>query len=125
MLSKTKVKFRAQKKTNPSLKETIRLALKYEKWKRVAEVLSGPTRNYASVNLGDIDKLAKTGDTIVVLGKVLSSGNLTKKVRLCALGFSVQAKSKLKQTKSEVDSIYNEILSNPKAQGVTILPWQK
>ena len=125
MLSKTKVKFRSQKKTNPSVKETIRLALKYENWKKVAEVLSGPKRNYASLNLGDIDKLAKAGDTIVVLGKVLSSGNLTKKVRLCALGFSAQAKSKLKQTKSEADSIYEEILSNPKAQGVTILPWQK
>lgn len=122
MLSKTKIKFRNQRKSNPILKETIRLALKYENWKKVAEALSGPTRNYSSLNLRDIDKVTKAGDTIVVLGKVLSAGNVTKKVRICALGFSSKAKEKLKQTKSEAVFLYEEILGNPKAQGVKVLP---
>ena len=40
---------------------------------------------------------------------------------MCALGFSLAAREKLKKTKSEVVSINEEIKKNPKAEGIRIL----
>lgn len=120
-ISKTKIKFRTRQKSNSELQETIRLALKNKSWFKVSQILSNSTRNYSSVNLGQIDKVSKQGEIIVVIGKVLSQGNLTKKVRICSLGISAVAKEKLKDTKSEFVYLGNEIKSNPKAEGVRVI----
>ena len=121
LTSKTELKSRIVRKTNPIIAETIRLALKNSAWMKLAQILSGSTRNYISVNLKQLDAMAKEGDTIVIPGKVLGSGTLTKKLRLCALSFSEDAKAKMKETKSEAVSILEEIKLNPKSQGVKIL----
>lgn len=121
MASKTKIFNRAKKKTNPDVLEAIILARKNEKWIKVASILSGPTKKFSSVNLSDLEKQAKTGDTIVVLGKILSSGNLSKKIKICALSISEKAKSKLSESKSEFVHIKDEIKKNPKAEGVKII----
>ena len=110
-----------RKKTNSEIVKTIILAKKNNKWIKLAYQLSGSTRKYSSVNLDEIDKKSKEGDTLVVLGKVLGSGNLNKKVRVCALGFSASAVEKLKKTKSEISSLADEIKKNPKAEGIKIL----
>jgi len=120
-MSKTKIKFRAKKKTNNILVETISAARKNPNWRVLAKVLSGSTRKYSSTNLSAIDKATKAGDTIVVLGKVLSQGELTKKVKICSLSISEKAQEKLKETKSEIVSILEEIIKNPKAEGIKIL----
>ena len=120
-LSNTKLKFRVKRKTNPEISETIFAANENPNWRSLAKILSGATRLYSSINLSDIDKQASAGDTILVPGKVLGSGDLTKKVRICALAISNSAKEKLKSTKSEYVSILQEINSNKKAEGVKIL----
>lgn len=117
-ISKTKIKKNLRKKTNPELTETIRLAFKNRSWLPLARFLSSSTRKYASVNLSEIEKRTSAGDTILVPGRVLSSGNLTKKVRICAVGISTNALTKLKETKSVYASIKDEIKSNPKAEGI-------
>src|SRR5688500_16711947 len=117
-ISKTKLKAQLSRKTNPELIDTIREAKKHEPWLPLAKLLSGPTRKYTSVNLSDIDEKSKAGDTVLVPGKVLSSGDLTKKVTICSLSISAGAKEKLKKTKSESLSILQEIKSNPKAEGI-------
>lgn len=119
--SKNFTKKRTKKKTNSVLVETIALALKNKPWNALAHKLSGSTRNFSAVNLSQIDKATTPGDTIVVPGKVLSKGEITKKVRVCALGFSEAAIEKLKQTKSEIVSIADEIKKNPKFTGVKII----
>ncbi|MBX4196705.1 50S ribosomal protein L18e [Candidatus Pacearchaeota archaeon] len=121
MISGTKVKERIRRKTNPSLAETIFMAHKNKAWNKLAQILSGSTRRQASVNLSDIDKQTTAGDTVVIPGKVLGSGALTKKVRICALGISASARDKLKDTKSESATIADEIKINPKAQGIKVL----
>jgi len=121
MISRTKIKFRTRKKTSPEIIETINAALKNKAWHRVAQIISNSTKKYSSVNLSKIDKGTKAGDTIIILGKVLSSGNLTKKIRICALSFSSQTLEKLKESKSESVSILEEIKINPKAQGIKII----
>jgi large subunit ribosomal protein L18e len=111
------------KKTDPVLKDTIMAALKTKSaaWHVVAQRLSAATRRYDSRNLGEIDAETMAGDTVIVLGKVLSGGEVTKKVRIGALGFSQSARDKLKKTKSEAVSISEEIARNQKATGVKFL----
>lgn len=123
MLSRTKLKQRSARKTHPATAATIAAALKVKTalWKAVAQRISGPTRKHASVNLDTIDTATKTGDTVIVVGKVLSSGDVTKKVRICALGFSAAAVQKLRRTKSEAASILEEIQKNPRGEGVKVL----
>jgi len=119
--SQTKLKSRIAKKTNPVLVETLQAARKNSAWSEVARLLAYPTRKYISKNLFEIDKETKAGDTVVIVGKVLSKGELTKKVRICSLSISEKAKEKLKPTKSEIVSILEEINKNPKAEGIKVL----
>lgn len=120
-LSNRSLKVRVKRKSNTSLAETIILANENENWKPIAKILSNGTRLYSSVNLKEIDAQTTAGDTILIIGKVLSSGDLTKKLRICALGISESAKDKLAKTKSEYVSIADEIKSNKKAEGLKLL----
>lgn len=121
MKSKTKIKERARRKSRPGIVETIRIASKNSKWNGIAIGLSGSRKNYVERNLDYIDEKSKEGDTIVVIGKVLGTGTLSKKVRICALGFSKEAKEKIKKSKSDAVSILDEIKSNSKAEGIKVL----
>lgn len=84
-------------KTNAENKRLLRIvdALREEQkpfWRRIAELLARPKRRRAEVNLKKIEKLAKDGDVVVVPGKVLGDGRLTKKVNVVAFSFSESAK---------------------------------
>jgi len=120
-LSLTHIKNKAKRKTNPAFSNILTFARKNKAWVSLAHVLSGSTRTQASVNLEQIDKQTKAGDTVLIPGKVLASGEITKKLRICALGISSSAREKLKATKSEFVTIEQEIKVNPKAEGVKII----
>lgn len=120
-LSRTKLKERKRRKTNPELIKTIDLAMKNPSWNFLVKDLSSSTRKTPSINLKDIDSKVKTGDTIVVAGKILSKGNLTKKIRICALSISQSALERLKETKSEFIKLKEEIVKNKKAEGIKII----
>ena len=120
-LSKTKLKNSASRKTNPILSETIFKARKNPNWIAMSKILASSTRNQTTLNLFQIDKQTTTGDTVVVLGKVLSKGELTKKLRICALAISETALEKLKKSKSEFVYLGDEISKNPKAEGIKLL----
>lgn len=123
MVSRTHIKSRKDAKSNTQLRDTIVAALKTKSkvWHAVAQRLSASTRQYDSINLSRIEANTTAGDTVIILGKVLSAGQVTKKVRVCALGFSEGARDKLKKTKSETVSVLDEISKNSKAEGVKIL----
>jgi large subunit ribosomal protein L18e len=121
MMSKTKINRKMKKKTDSELAETIFKAKKNKEWLKIANIISGPTRNQASVNLKVIDDETKEGDTVVVTGKVLGSGAMSKKVRVVALKFSEEARKKLKAAKCEAVTIKDEVKVNPKAQGLKII----
>jgi len=123
MISRTHIKSRMVNKTNTLVKDTINAALKTKSktWHTVAQKLSAATRKHNPINLNKIDKITTTGDTLVILGKVLGGGDVTKKLRLCALSFSGSALDKLKKTRSETVTVLEEITKNPKANGVKVL----
>ncbi|MEK6889893.1 MAG: 50S ribosomal protein L18e [Nanoarchaeota archaeon] len=120
-VSATHVKNKARRKTNPTLIETILTARKHKGWFQLAHILSGSTNTHLALNLSEIDSQTKAGDTVIITGKVLGSGNLTKKVRICALSASEEALEKIKKDKSEFVTILDEIKKNPKAEGVRII----
>lgn len=118
MISKTKIHKRMQRKRNPELVNTILLAKK-NNLLELAKRLSAPTRKQSSINLEELNKLKE--DKVIVVGKVLGSGEIKKKTSIAALGFSKQAKEKLKKAGCEVKTIKQEIEKNSKLTGVKIL----
>ncbi len=121
MKTKTLIEKQLERKINPELVKTIIAAKKNEAWLDVAAVLSGPRKNLANINLEKINKEAKKGETIIVPGKILSQGEIDKKIKIVALNFSEKAKEKLLKAKCEVSNILDEIKKNPMAKGVQVL----
>ena len=121
MISKTKITKRTSRKSNSYIVETVKEAKKNEKWLKLAQIISSSRKKYRSVNLKEIDRETKEGDTVVVIGKVLGSGDITKKIRVCALGFSESAKEKLREHKGEIVMLLEEIRKNPKMEGIKVI----
>ena|SRR3989344_3704849 len=120
-VSKTIIGKRLPRKQDPYIVETVLAAKKKEKWQTIAQIVSGSRRRYSAVNLKRIDAEAAEGDTIVIPGKVLGSGELSKRLRVCALYFSSSAINKIKHSHGEAIRLVDEIKKNPQAQGVTLL----
>jgi large subunit ribosomal protein L18e len=121
MKSKTKISNQLERKSNSTLIKTVLAGKKSEAWVGIAGMLSGPRRNKTCINLEQISKNSKAGETIVIPGKVLSQGEIDKKVKVVALNFSEKAKEKLLSAKCEVSYILDEIKSNPSAKGIKII----
>ena len=90
-------------------------------WKRVAKDLSKSARQRRVVNLYKINKYARDGETILVPGKVLSVGDLDKKVVVAAFSFSGEAKEKILKKNGSVLSIKELLKQNPQGKQVRIL----
>lgn len=120
-MNRTKIERKLRKKSNPEIVETIITGKKNDKWLEVANLVSMPKRKQDSVNLGDIEKQSKDNETIIVPGKVLANGEIKKKIKIAALGFSVEAKEKLKKEKIEMVTILEEIKKNPEAKNIHII----
>jgi large subunit ribosomal protein L18e len=121
MKSKALIEKQTKKKTNSILVETIISAKKKDAWIEVAKILSGPRRLMINKNIQEINQEAEEGEHIIVPGKVLSLGEINKKIKISALGFSESARAKLIKSKSEISSILDEIKKNPGAKGIKIL----
>jgi len=57
----------------------------------------------------------------LVVGKVLSSGNLDKKKKIVAWGASEKAIEKIKKAGGEFIKIIDEIKKNPKLNGLELM----
>ena len=118
MKSNTKIEKQLKRKTNPELVETIIAGKKKKNWGKVTEIISGSRKKRKDMNLGEIDKLAKEGEKIIIVGKVLSDGELNKKIKIVALNFSEKAKEKILKAKGEFSNIIEEIKKNPEMKGL-------
>lgn len=121
MKSKSKIESQLAKKTNPELVKTIIEAKKKKSWIEIAGILSSPRINKININLDKINREAKEGETIIVPGKVLSQGEISKKVKIVALNFSEKAKEKILKAKGETISIMDEIKKNPDAKNMRVI----
>jgi large subunit ribosomal protein L18e len=121
MKSKTKIEEQLERKNNPELAKTIILAKKNSGWLEAARILSGPRKSRINLNLDEINKEAKEGEKVVVLGKVLSQGKIEKKIKIIALNFSERAKEKILKEHCEFSTILEEIKRNPNAEKLRFL----
>ena len=121
MKTKSLIEKQVQRKNNSELVKTIIFAKKNKNWLNVAGILSNPRRKRMDINLEEIDKKTKEGEIIVVPGKVLSQGNVNKKIKIIALSFSEKAKEKLLKANCQISNIKDEIKKNPEAKGIKIL----
>jgi len=121
MKSKTRIEKQLQRKSNPELVKTIIEAKKKKNWLELAGMLSSPRAKRTNMNLSKINDEAKEGEVVVVAGKVLSQGELDKKIKVVALSFSAMAREKIAKAKSQFSTILEEIKKNPEAKNVRFL----
>jgi len=118
MISKTQINKRLERKRNPKLREIIKIA-RAKSLLELGKKLTGPTKKQVSINVGELNELE--GKNIIVVGRVLGQGEIDKKITVAALGFSEQAREKLKKAGCEIRTIKQEIEKNSELKGVTIL----
>lgn len=121
MISNTSIAKRIPKKVDKYIVDTIFAAKRAKGWNKIAQIVSGGRRSYSNINLGRIEKESTEGDILIIPGKVLGNGSLTKKIKICALYFSTSAIDKIKQSKSESIKIVDEIKKNPSGEGVKLI----
>ncbi|MCL2141880.1 MAG: 50S ribosomal protein L18e [Methanimicrococcus sp.] len=124
MGKKTLVKI--SRKTNPRIINLI-LTLKSVAnendapiWNAIAGKLENPSRNYADVNLSQINRHAKENEVLLVPGKVLGAGDVLFGVTVAALNFSASAADKITQAGGKCLRIEDLIEENPTGSGVRI-----
>jgi len=123
----SKIRKLQRKKSNPNLVTLIDVLLNESAkndaaiWKDVAERLAKPTRLHAEINVSKIEKYAKADEYVVVPGKVLGGGSITKPVKVAALSFSETAKRKIAEAGGKCMKIDELIRENPKGSGVRIM----
>ena len=108
--------------TNPILVETIELLEEQEAslWNDVAENLGKVNRQRPEVNLSDIERNTSEGDTVVVPGKVLGSGRLTKEVTVAAFKASNSAQNHIEED-GEFMFIQDLVEENPEGSEVKVI----
>ena len=117
------------KRTGPSTLELKNLIIDLNKlaskhkvklWKRIAEDLNKPTRIRREANLYKINKYIKDNEIALVPGKVLSMGNLDKKITIAAYKFSSEAREKINKIGKAI-SIRELMKENPEGKKVRII----
>ncbi|ABL77689.1 50S ribosomal protein L18e [Thermofilum pendens] len=113
--------------TNIHLRLLIHKLRKYSRlykapvWRDVAEYLERPRRKRVEVNLSRIDRHIKEGDVVVVPGKVLGGGSITKSnVVIAAWRFSRSALERL-DGRVKAISIEELLEQNPEGKNVKII----
>ena len=119
-ISKTKLKEKIRRKSNPKLVALIHF-LKNQSpfWMKVAEYLAKPKRKAIKVNIEKINKIAKPNSVVIVPGKVLSEGEMSKSIIIAAFSFSENAKKKL--AKSKIVLIEHLAKENKKGDNIQLI----
>ena len=114
-------------KTDPNLVELIKNLKKKSNneevaiWKDVAKRIQRSTRRRAEVNLSKINRISNNNETVLIPGKVLSTGDLDHKVNVVALNFSRVAQEKIEKSGGDCISISSILEKNPKGTNIRIL----
>ncbi len=90
-------------------------------WGAVAERLTRPRHQVLPLNVGHLERLAQPREMVVVPGKLLASGRLTKPVTVAAIGYSQQARSKIHAAGGSALTITELVKSHPDGKGVRLL----
>ncbi len=90
-------------------------------WRSVAHRLEGASRNWPSVNISKLEYNVNKNSKVLIPGKLLGSGNISKKMTVSAYSFSETAKSKVEAAGGKCVSYNDLIKSNPKGTDVVVI----
>lgn len=90
-------------------------------WKSIAKKLEGPNRNWPVVNVSKIEYNASKNGKVVIPGKLMGSGTLSKKVTVSAYSFTKSAVEKIEGAGGKC-MVYNEFIKkNPSGKDVVVI----
>jgi large subunit ribosomal protein L18e len=118
---------KALRKTNPGLIALIqdlkRVARENDAplWRDIAKRLSKPGARWAAVNLSRLERYASEGEVLIVPGKLLGSGEVSKPLKVAAFKASRTAKEKVEAAGGQVLTIRQLMDENPKGSGIRIM----
>ena len=90
-------------------------------WQDVSKRLMAPQKNRVEKNLGDINRITNDGDVIVIPGKILGNGEISKTITIASYAISKSAADKLKASKIKYMKIDELVDKHPKGTGVRII----
>ncbi len=90
-------------------------------WREVASRLESPRRNHAEVNISEIERYASEEEEIVVPGKVLGGGVLSKEVTVAAVDFSSSAREKIDRANGDTYLLEEYLEENPDGSEVRVI----
>ena len=122
-MKRTNVKKLKSRKENTTLLSLIEALSKDKKpmWKRVVYELSRPRRDRIEVNLSKLEAYGPNGGTVLVPGKVLGSGVISKKLTVAAFSFSETARKLITEAGGRTLSIESLYKTNPRGKDVVLL----
>ena len=114
-------------KTNPNLKSLIFELKKVSRdneapiWRTIARKLEKPSRIWAEVNVASLEKHAQAKESVIIAGKLLGTGILTKSVKVAAFSASEAAVQKVERAGGSFVYIGELAKQNPKGSGIRIM----
>lgn len=92
-------------------------------WKAVYKMLDVPVRRERRVNVSKLNRVVPEGATVIIPGKVLGGGIITKRMTVVALDFSKKAIEKIRGAGGEAIllSAFVEKIENIKKKGLMII----
>ncbi len=89
-------------------------------WDRIADDLDKPSRERREVNIYHLERNCSDGDTVVVPGKVLGTGELTTELTVAAFDYSSSAERKIEEH-GEALTLHELMEDNPDGDEVRII----
>ncbi|MBR9680491.1 MAG: 50S ribosomal protein L18e [Candidatus Altiarchaeota archaeon] len=108
-----------EERINSLLKDLSRSKVKF--WEAVAKKLSTPRSNRVAVNLSKLERFVGDDFELLVPGKVLGVGNLSKKVTISAYAFSSSAADKIEAAGGTIKTIEESRKDNSQAKKIKMV----
>ena len=132
LISRTRVEgdppmLRTIRKENPELRHALvelrRAAQSHQApvWGDVALKLARPRHQVDPVNVGHLERLTAPNDVVVVPGKLLASGTLSKPLTVAAFHFSEGARQKIHGAGGKAIPLHELLKARPDGSGVRIV----
>jgi large subunit ribosomal protein L18e len=89
-------------------------------WASVADRLERPRHQVPPVNVGHLDRWTEAGETVVVPGKLLAEGRLSKQLTVAAFSYSKEARTKIQAAGGSAVTVHDLLKSKPDGAGVRL-----
>lgn len=90
-------------------------------WGAVADRLERSRHQVTPLNVGQLDRVAGAEETVIVPGKLLADGPLSKPLTVAALAYSAEARSKVHAAGGTALTISELLKAKPDGAGVRLL----